>query len=438
MNDSLERKCYVLLLLSLITLTLFSMSAVSGSETRTVELHPVADSYVYVDSPGNNYGKELYLLSDYEDQKIIVDETSFEVPPGSEWIKVTLPINGKIIGSFVVTEGGNRDINFKIANADPTVPPFPRPIYYLEKSRVTSMEFSFVAPYTGNFYLGFDNSFSWFTSKTVSLSDVILMMEPFGSICSPIFLQFDLLNIPPEATINSAILSLAFESSGLAPYGTVDTFYCSENGWSEQSITYANAPFSEIHRTNSYSLNVSGLSVGEYCAWDITPDIVRGISGGKLTEAVVIVRSELPEGWIRFFSRESQNKPKLEISYTYVSVTSSISSTFLIETQNVGVNVNADPSQTVGNIKIQYSADQLEWFDIETFSGGSTHYVWTPPITGRIFVRDLWEISWDGGSYYTLSSVHTLYVIPIYLLVAIPVVAVGIIIGIIYWRRRHI
>lgn len=434
MNGSLKSEYEVLILLSLIALALFFVSSVSGSETRTVELHPFADSYVSIDSPWNNYGKELYLLTDYENQKIIVGETSFVVSPGSEWITVSLPKNGKIIGSFVVIEGGNRDINFWITYE----PRKSSEVAYVIKSRVTSFEFSFTAPYTGEFYLGFDNSFSWFTSKTVSLSDVILMMEPFGSICSPIFLQFDLSNIPPEATINSAILSMAFESSGVEPYGTVDTFYCSKNDWGEQSITYNNAPFSEIYQTNSYSLNVSGLSTSEYCAWNIRSDVVRGISSGKLTEAVVIMRSELPEGWIRFFSRESQNKPKLEISYTYVSVTSSISSTFLIETQNVGVNVNADPSQTAGNIKIQYSKDQLEWFDIETFSGGSTYYVWTPPITGRIFVRDLWEISWDGGSYYTLSSVHTLYVIPIYLLVAIPVVAIGVIIGIIYWRRRHI
>jgi hypothetical protein len=108
----------------------------------------------------------------------------------------------------------------------------------------------------------------------------------------------------------------------------------------------------------------------------------------------------------------------------------------LIEGQSAAVVVDTDPSQTVGRIKVQYSTDQIEWFDIESFSDGSAYCVWTPSVTGRVYVRSLWQTSWDGGSYYTLSSVSSLYMIPIYLLIVIPAIITGIIIGVYFWRKR--
>lgn len=364
---------------------------VLGSEIRTVELFPLADSHVYLGSPYSNYGKELYLNTEYEDQKIVVNGSTFEVPPGSRWILISLPKNGRITGSFWITQGGNRDIDFWIKNADLT-------ITYVHESRVTNLEFSFVAPCTGDFFLQFDNSFSWFTTKTVSLSDVILTMEPFDAICSPIFLLFDLASIPPEATINSAILSMAFSSSGNA-YSIVKAFHCLENDWDEQTIAYENAPLSETYLISSSTLNVSDVPVGDYCEWDVKSDVVRSLLTGKLTEVIAIVSSEDSSGMIQFLSRESEIKPKLEISYTYVSVNLSASPNIVREGDNVAINVSTDPLQTEGVITIQYSTDQILWHDIDTFSVGFKEYAWTPAITGLIYVRALWSTSWTGGSY---------------------------------------
>ncbi len=167
---------------------------------------------------------------------------------------------------------------------------------------------------------------------------------------------------------------------------------------------------------------------------NIEADIVRGLPHGKLTEILAVSDG----GWVEVASRESVNKPELEITYEYVSVGSSVSPSYLIEGQSVAVNVNTDPPQIwfSGNIKIQYSTDQINWIDIGPFSGGSTHYAWTPPITGQIYVRALWEISWTGGSYYTISSVNAVWVIPIYIPILIPAIIVGIIIGTYYWRKR--
>lgn len=361
-------------------------------------------------------------------QKIVVEAYSFDIPrDSSRSVSISLPKNGRINSSLEVTGGGN--IHFRIYNED-------RSIKYIEELFVTSLEFSFIAPNTGDFILSFDN-FGWFVpSVTVSLSDVILAMEPYDFVWSPIFLLFDLSDVPPEATINSARLGLALSDSGESRYNLVRAFYCSETDWDEQAITYENAPLSESYLIDSNSFNVTGISIGHYCEWEIKPDVVRSRPTGKLTEIIAIVESESPTSAIRFFSRESESKPKLTIAYTYVSVSSSASPTFLIEGQNAAVVVGTDPSQTVGNIKVQYSTDQIEWFDIENFSGGSAHCVWTPSVTGQVYVRSLWEISWDDGSYYTLSSVSGLFIIPSYILILIPAIILGAIVGIYFWRKR--
>jgi hypothetical protein len=410
------------------------MGSTSASEVRTLILVPVADSFVSYSTPQANFGKELYLRTEYAKQETVLGATSFTVPPSSVFFNVYLPQNGRITGSFEVTAGGNKDINFAITDSVQSAS-------YYQLNRVTVSDFSFVAPYTGDFRLVFDNSFSWFTSKTVSLSDVILTMDS-NVISAPIFLLFDLSNIPPEATINTANLSLTFKDSGVSLYNIVKSFDCSESNWNEQAITFENAPLSQSFLTESSSLNMSvGISVGSRIYLDIRPDVVRSMPNGKVTEVVAVVDGEFPAGFVEFYSRESENTPRLEISYTYVSASSSLSSSFMIEGQNVAVNVTTNPSQPQGNIRIQYSTDQVKWYDMSQFQGGSAYYVWTPSMTGQVFVRSVWEVSWNGGSYQTLSSVSGIYIMPILLVVAIPVAIIAVIVavvGIRYWRKRRV
>jgi hypothetical protein len=428
----------ILLGLSLfVVLIVLPLNLAVAFEVRTVDLVPLADSFVSSDNPQSNFGKELYLRTEYESQKTVIYATSFDVPPTTNWISVFLPRNGKITGSFTVTEGGNKDINFWITSEARAS----TEVAYVAEYAVTTSSISFTAPYTGTFYLGFDNSFSWFTHKQVSLSDVVLTMKPFNAICSRIiFLQFDLSSIPPEATINEAKLSLVFKDAGVNTYNLVKAFSCSQSNWNEQSITYENAPFSESYLTESSSLNESGHSVGQ-SRWDsdIKADVVRSLVNGKLTEIVAVVGGQLPGGMVEFYSRESENKPNLEISYTYVSVSSSLSSTFMIEGQNVAVNAATNPSQNLGSVKIQYSTDQVKWNDVMIHQGGSVYCAWTSVATGQIYVRSVWEVSWSRGSYQTVSPVTSLYVMPIYLVVTIPIIIVVTVavLGVYYWRKRR-
>jgi hypothetical protein len=335
----------------------------------------------------------------------VIQATSFTVLPGSRFFNISLPKSGKIAGSFEVTAGGNKDINFVITDGDPTSPPYPQPTYFYRENYVTKLDFSFVAPYTGDFYLGFDNSFSLVTSKNVSMHNVILTMEPFGAICSPIFLLFDLSIIPPEATINTANLSLSFKEAGVNTYHVLKTFYCSKTDWSEQVIIYENAQLTESYLMESSSFNMpAGISDGTRLQVDIKPDVVRSLVKGRLTEVVAIVGGELPSGMVEFYSRETLNSPALEINCTYASTACSLSSRFLIEGQSLGANVTTDPSQTLGNVKIQYSTDQVNWINAGESSGGATYYVWKPP-AGQVYVRGVWDLSLSGGSYIALRSV---------------------------------
>jgi hypothetical protein len=229
----------------------------SGSELRTLELFPIMDSFVSVSSPQSNFGKELYLHTEYEN-KTIIEAITFDIAIASRRvINVPIPKNGKIVGSFEIADNG--DINFRIRNEAETMT-------YVNEVLVKSLNFSFVAPYSGDYRLSFEN-LGWFVpTRTVSLSDVILTTEPFGTVCSPIFLLFDLSIIPPEATINTADLSLSFKTAGVNTYNIVKTLYCSRTDWSEQLITYENAPLSQSYLTESSSLNMSGISGGTRCA----------------------------------------------------------------------------------------------------------------------------------------------------------------------------
>jgi hypothetical protein len=397
---------YRILLLPLLVFVIFSLpKPVLSSESRTTRLSPIADSFAYVNNPQSNYGKETYLYAEYESQRTVFEARSFTAPAwGSIFFNISMLAHGQITGSLDVTEGGNLDINFVITDSDPNEAPL-QVNYFYRRDRVTHLDFSFLAPYTGVFYLGFDNSFSYLTAKKISLSQVEMTMEPFEAICSPIFLLFDLSSIPPESTVTSGKLTLAFWGSWESRYSIVDAFYCTQNSWNEQTITFENAPLPQLYGSNTASLNISGVQYGSQCEWDIKSDIVRSLTSRKLTEVLAIVESESSTGKIDFFSRESDNKPRLEVAYTYVSVDSTVSPNVVGQGQNVLITVSTDPLQTGGTGSIQYSSDQIAWHEIVSFVGGSKEQAWTPNVTGPVYVRVLWTSSWSGGSYTSNKTV---------------------------------
>ena len=96
------------------------------------------------------------------------------VPAGyTQTLTFNLDKGAKFTGSLSVS-GGNNDINFWVAN--------PTGDYIVPKQGVTiGKSFQFVADNSGGYTLNFDNTFSLITSKTVTLTYVVV--NPIGGGC---------------------------------------------------------------------------------------------------------------------------------------------------------------------------------------------------------------------------------------------------------------
>jgi len=96
--------------------------------------------------------------------------TNIDVPPGHYYQSAGLTQFHKIHIDFTVTSGGNRDIDFFVADevnyykwkSGETAST------YLSKDRITSFDTEWKGPKTDTWYFVYDNSFSWITHKQIS------------------------------------------------------------------------------------------------------------------------------------------------------------------------------------------------------------------------------------------------------------------------------
>lgn len=411
---------FSIFLLVATAVSLLQVTTVLGSETRTLNLDPAADSFVTPFQLESNFGKDLSYQCEFKREYIQIHAQSFTA--GTSKV-VTFPIyltkDSEISCSFEVTSGGNKDVDFYLTSGTHR---------FIEAYRTTNYSFTFTAPYSDTYVLNFDNTFSWITGKGISLSDVV--RTDYRIYATPAFMMFDLSDIPPEATILESKLSFYVSSSLENP--VVGVYYCSNNNWKENTIQYTNAPFEDISTTSTTHVSV-GSSPQRY-ELDVISDVIKGAVNGKLTEVLAVNSG----GKVDISSRESTNHPQLEIKYEYVSINSTIDPNFIIEGQNVGIILDTAPSQQGGRVRIQYSTDQIKWYDVVTYTGGSTYYAWNPEVTGQVYVRGVWGTSWNGGSYSTLSSVNGVFIFPIYLLILIPTIIIVAVVGVLLiWRLRR-
>ena len=370
------------------------INRVQASETCTESIPALKDCYVISSASNTNYGKTLSLFSYYSINRVYYASSTFTAGTSDiVWIPIYDLFKGSIIsGEFSVISGGNLDIDFIMKHGNTN---------YLSLPKITRYSFTFSSPYTADFYLGFDNTFSWFTSKQVRLSEVL--RTDYGIYASPIFLSFDLSNIPPEATITSAKLKLYVYSQQNTP--NLAAYYCNNNYWSETGITYNNAPLEFIEKISSDVTIIDNIN--EWYEIDVLVDVVKALPSYQLTEVITIDN----EGMVEIASRESIYKPSLEIEYKYSSVSCSSSASTIILGENVAISAQTEPVQTEGEILLQYSLDKLKWNNLESVSGGSADCVWTPEMTGQVFLRAIWSDSWKEGSMYSTSSpINSLYI----------------------------
>ncbi len=124
------------------------------------------------------------------------------------------------------------------------------------------------------------------------------------------YVKFDLSSIPSDANIISTKLKLYLTDIG-GYTGNINTYYCSNNSWTELEVTWNNKPdfSSEATDENYFGMIVF---VNRYYSWDVTADIQEALSQGNLTE--VITRKS--SGYAKFQSKEGAHKPKLEVEYS--------------------------------------------------------------------------------------------------------------------------
>ena len=101
--------------------------------------------------------------------------TTFTVPPLQEFVSTAgLSEGDKVSGSITVSGGTDNDIDFYVTDSNGNT--------ILRYNRVTQTSFSFTASTTGTYTMHFDNSFSIFSSKSVTLgytvSKAILGLAP--------------------------------------------------------------------------------------------------------------------------------------------------------------------------------------------------------------------------------------------------------------------
>jgi hypothetical protein len=144
-----------------------------------------------------------------------------------------------------------------------------------------------------------------------------------------IWLKFNLSEVPDGAVISSAILQLKC-SSAPEPFN-VSSHFCSDNGWTENSITFNNAPAHDptpmpdmcpTCGSKSWAIVDDPL---QWYLWDVTFAVnqtVDGVHGGE--DAVTIVleeRLEHAQGVkADFVSREGalQDTPRIRVAWSHI------------------------------------------------------------------------------------------------------------------------
>jgi hypothetical protein len=155
------------------------------------------------------------------------------------------------------------------------------------------------------------------------------------------YIKFDLSILPPNANIISANLSVYLSSKGGTVYfqDSIGAYYCSDNSWTENGITWNNKPSSNPIPTSSWSF--PSVFFYEYKSWSITPDVTTALPSGILTEMLKFT-SKTGDGYALYQSREGANQPTLYVEYTLMPILSSFNLQFA--TNNVKVIYPSDNS----------------------------------------------------------------------------------------------
>ena len=127
------------------------------------------------------------------------------------------------------------------------------------------------------------------------------------------YLQFNLSNLPANASITKATLRLYVDT--VQRNGNFDVFELN-GAWNENTLTYSNAPSLGSSATGGHSTSVSSSNLNQFVLIDITPLVQQWVSGSQQNNGVALSLTS-SNGSFSFDSKEStftSHQPELEIA----------------------------------------------------------------------------------------------------------------------------
>jgi hypothetical protein len=149
------------------------------------------------------------------------------------------------------------------------------------------------------------------------------------------YLKFDLSILPSGANIVSANLSVYLSSTGGTIYmgEAIGAYYCSDNSWTENGITWDNKPSSNPTPTSSWSFPFIGFT--GYKSWNVTTAVRTAAPSGALT-IVLKFTSKTGDGYAIYQSRDNAgNLPNLWVEYSTAPALSGFDLQFAANTVHV-------------------------------------------------------------------------------------------------------
>ena len=189
------------------------------------------------------------------------------------------------------------------------------------------------------------------------------------------YVMFDLSSLPPGATIIYVELRMYLSSTGgdlyAMPADRIGAYYCSDNSWTENGITWNNKPNFNSEPTATWSFGMM-YTIDTYKTWDVTEDARNAFPSGILTE-VLKFSSKTGDGYAVFDSREDNSEPELEIEYS----TEPVAEVHLESRQDTGATNNLGLTTIADNtFSFPSDVDVVAGNYPVTYSGGYTFMRW--------------------------------------------------------------
>jgi len=245
------------------------------------------------------------------------------------------------------------------------------------------------------------------------------------------WLKFDLGAVPDGALVDGAWLKL----HALQPTETYDVcaHWCSDNSWTESTLTYSNMP---SFNASQFIQSRYRFSYGDWGSWEVGDAVRRSVDGiHDGPDIMTIVISGIPthhlheSSNISFHSKESLYVPELTVHWIgtdtledttppTIGIPSRIPGGYIFPDQEVKVSVNVtDIESGVKNVTLSYTINEgVTWTDVpmnkitgDTYMGEIPGLPAETSVQYRITAYDNtgnFVVKYNAGQYYVHAEVQ--------------------------------